>query len=38
MNNSKRLAHLDRMAANKHLSPVVRERFRIAADQLRNRR
>jgi len=32
---TRRLAHLDRMACNTNLEAVVRERFRIAAWELR---
>lgn len=32
---TKRQAHLDRMAADSNLTPDVRERFRVAADDLR---
>jgi hypothetical protein len=32
---TKQQAHLDRQAANKNLTPVVRERFRIEADRFR---
>lgn len=33
--NAKRLRHLDRMASNPNLSPAIRERFRLAAWNLR---
>lgn len=33
--NARALRHLDRMAANRELTPVVRERFRVQADRLR---